>query len=86
MINFNVTMTETENLNVYFECIQQVEGHSEEYDYYTGEYNVIPQANDEVVLYTADKVLTDNVTVQKVPFYRVGNEYGNTVYIASEVE
>ena len=54
-------------------------------DYYEGEYVVIPRANDSVVLETRDKLLTDDVTVTKVPYYQTHNETGETVFIASEV-
>ncbi|MBQ6221624.1 MAG: hypothetical protein IJJ44_03330 [Solobacterium sp.] len=60
---------------------------SGEYDTYTGTYSVVPQANQEVVLSTANKLLTRNVTVQEVPYYETSNEQGGyTAYIAQEVE
>ena len=52
---------------------------------YEGPYEVIPQAENAVILQTIDKHMLDNVTVQKVPFYQTSNPYGDTVYIASEV-
>lgn len=62
-------------------------GGSGEYDTYTGTYSVVPQANQEVVLSTANKLLTRNVTVQEVPYYETGNEQGGyTAYIAQEVD
>lgn len=54
-------------------------------DIYEGDYIVIPKANDATVLETRDKMMTDNVTVTKVPFYETHSETGTTVYIASEV-
>ena len=53
--------------------------------YYTGTYEVTPKADVTQVLPTADKTLTDNITVNKVPFYETHNEHGTTAYIAMEV-
>ena len=56
--------------------------HVDEYD---GDYEVIPQAHDEVILPTNGLVMKDDVTVREVPYYEVSNEYGYTVYIASNI-
>ena len=61
--------------------IRQVEGET-----YDGEYTVIPQAHAEQVLPTRNKHMTDDVTVMRVPYFETSNIYGDTVYIASEVE
>ncbi len=52
---------------------------------YGGDYEVTPLANSSVVLETSGKLMTDDVTVLQVPYYQTSNEYGDTVYIASEV-
>lgn len=52
---------------------------------YEGDYEVVPKAFEPVVLPTKNKLLADDVTVTKVPYYEVSNETGTTVYIASEV-
>ena len=52
---------------------------------YTGPYAVIPKANDQTVLDTKGRSMTDAVTVLKIPYYEIGNESGDTVYIANEV-
>lgn len=52
---------------------------------YDGEYTVIPAAHAETVLLTNGLMMTDNVTVTQVPYFETSNEYGETVYIASEV-
>lgn len=57
-----------------------------ERDPYTGDYQVIPKADEDQILPTKDKRMTDDVTVLRVPYYETSNVYGNTVYIASEVE
>lgn len=53
--------------------------------YYTGSYEVTPKADKTQVLPTADKTLTDNITIHKVPFHEAHNDYGTTAYIAMEV-
>ena len=53
---------------------------------YTGDYTVTPQAHEDVILETNGKRMTDDVTVFRVPYFETSNIYGNTVYIASEVD
>ena len=54
--------------------------------YYTGTYEVTPKADKTQVLPTADKTLTDNITIHKVPFHQAHNDAnGTTAYIAMEV-
>jgi len=51
-------------------------------DVYDGSYLVTPLAKDEVVLKTYGKVMRDDVTVKKVPYFETSNESGGyTVYI-----
>lgn len=52
---------------------------------YEGDYEVTPEAYAAVVLPTKDRLLSQDVTVKKIPYYEVSNETGTTVYIASEV-
>lgn len=52
---------------------------------YEGPYQVTPKAYNSQTLHTANKTMTNNVTVFKVPYYEVSNEKGKTVYIAQEV-
>ncbi len=54
-------------------------------DYYSGEYVVTPDANDEQTLETKGLVMQDNVIVLKVPYFETSNPFGHTIYIASEV-
>ena len=52
---------------------------------YDGPYEAIPKVEAQT-LPTAKKLMTDDVTVQGVPFYEVSNDQGgNTVYIAKEL-
>lgn len=56
-----------------------------DFAYYTGQYVVTPLAETQVILPTNGLMMSDDVTVTKVPYYEVSNIYGDTVYIASEV-
>lgn len=52
---------------------------------YTGSYEVTPKT-EETILQTQNKLMTDNLTVKEIPFYRVSNPAGGeTVYIGREV-
>ena len=50
-----------------------------------GTYVVIPKADEESVLQTRGKVMDGDVVVKKIPYYDTSNDFGNTIYIASEV-
>lgn len=52
-----------------------------DYAKYTGEYEVTPKIDEETVLDTAHKVLSDNVTVREVPMFEVTNEAGGNTLI-----
>lgn len=53
---------------------------------YDGPYEVTPKAWDEQVLQTDGKLMTDDVTVFRVPYYETVNLFdGKTAYIAEEV-
>lgn len=46
---------------------------------YSGEYEIIPDVEDEQTLETAHKLLTDNIVVAKVPYFETSNDSnGNT--------
>lgn len=54
---------------------------------YDGTYEVTPQAETAVTLKTAEKYLSEDVTVKKIPYYEVDNESGGTtVYIGNDSE
>lgn len=53
-------------------------------DIYEGATEVIPRAYDDVILQTRNKVVTENITVFKVPTYETHNPTGITFYIAQE--
>lgn len=53
---------------------------------YDGEYTVIPSAEEDITLATADKVLYDDITVKKILYAEVSNSKGGiTATIGSEV-
>ena len=59
---------------------------TQECEAYIGNYKVVPQAFNEQVLLTAHKVLAEDVTISKVPYWETGNtSNGMTAYIAKEV-
>lgn len=49
---------------------------------YEGDYEVIPSAKQKQVLETAQKIMSKNVTVHKIPYSQTSNlSGGDTVYI-----
>lgn len=59
--------------------------YTEHNDPYSGSYSVTPSMEAKT-LNTKGKLMTDDVTVQAVPVFRVSNNSGGTtVYIANEV-
>lgn len=48
---------------------------------YTGDYIVTPITTGPIVLETNQKIMTDDVTVLKIPYFETANESGNTVFI-----
>lgn len=47
---------------------------------YDGYYTVIPKKIEQE-LYTKNKMMKDDVTVQKIPYHEISNETGTTVVI-----
>lgn len=59
----------------------------EDLDYYEGDTTVTPKAEEETILQTEHKIVEENITVLRVPYYETTNPTGgNTVYIAGETE
>lgn len=59
----------------------------DEREQYTGSYEVTPKAHTSQTLETANKIMTDDVTISEVPFYNVSNSSGGlTSYIAKEAD
>ena len=54
-------------------------------DPYEGPYEVTPKAHNSVILETKEKVMNDDITVLKIPYYETSNLFdGKTAYIAEE--
>lgn len=55
---------------------------------YTGATTVMPNAFEDTVLETKNKIVSENIKVTKIPYFEVGStiEGGNVVYIAGEPE
>lgn len=47
---------------------------------YSGPYYIVP-SNEVQPLATKNRLLRDNVTVDKIPYYEVSNAYGTTLII-----
>ena len=70
-------------LNVAAENIES----DEDVEEYTGSYEVTPKAYTSQTLETADKKMTNDVTISEVPFFNVSNSSGGlTSYIAKEAD
>lgn len=55
-------------------------------EHFDGPYTVTPLAFSETILETQDKVMDDDVTVLRIPYYETSNLSGGyTVFIAGEV-
>lgn len=54
---------------------------------YDGTYSVRSQTDEAYQLPTANRYLTDNIIVEKIPYYETSNlADGLTVYIGKEIE
>lgn len=68
-----------------FKALQVVTQTEGDFGIYEGATVVTPQASHEVVLETAQKLLREDITVKKIPYYEVSNDSGGTtIYIATE--
>lgn len=63
--------------------IKIINGHIPEY---TGKSKVTPSTSNDIILETKNMVVKDNITISKIPYFEVGNNFGNTVYIGNEVQ
>ena len=59
---------------------------SEQHETYSGEYEVTPSTISSQILKTADKIMEDDVKVNKIPYWETSNEYGITIYIGNDAE
>lgn len=77
--------TDSQKIDTTFSEFQEISV-IDEIEAYDGPYVVTP-AIDSQVLSTAQKRMTDNMTVKAIPYFQTSNpQMGETVYIGSEVE
>ena len=77
--------TDSQKIDTEFSEFQEVSV-IDEIEAYDGPYVITP-AIDSQVLPTAQKRMTDNMTVKAIPYFQTSNpQMGETVYIGSEVE
>lgn len=53
------------------------------YEKFSGPYRSTPKAWEEQTYNTKNKLMTDDFTVEVIPYDETSNEYGTTVVIAS---
>jgi hypothetical protein len=84
-MSFNVDMkNENKSFTFGFDNIQTVTKEAE-YEYYEESYSVTPKATSQV-LETKSKLMKDDLTINKIPFFETSNEQGgNTIYIGDEI-
>lgn len=51
-----------------------------DYDIYDGKYEIIPNSATQT-LPTRNKLLTTDITIEKIPYFETSNTSGTTVYI-----
>ena len=51
---------------------------------YEGDYTVTPSASDQT-LETKNKLMVDNLVVESISYIQIPNEYGDTIYIGSDI-
>ena len=52
-----------------------------EFDIYTGQYNVTPLPDVEQILRTNQKSLTQDITIEPIPYYETSNDAGGVTVI-----
>lgn len=87
MARLTVKFNENETtLKVGFNNFYGVTEKPPDVEFYTGDYTVIPKVEAQS-LQTAQKFLTDDVTIKSIPYYDVSNTVGGrTVFIGKELE
>ena len=55
--------------------------YSKHYQKYTGSYIVVPMLYTQRYLMTADKLMTDNVTIEPIPIAETTNVHGGTTVV-----
>ena len=65
--------------------ITEINQITEDFEVWDGDYNVTPSV-DAQTLDTKGKMMENNVTIKKIPYYEVSNNFGYTVYIGGELD
>jgi hypothetical protein len=86
-MRFTVKFSESsQRVPVKFGQIHTVTG-SPDAEIYEGAYEVVPKADEAQTLQTAQKYMTRNVNVHKIPYYEIDNPAGGTtIYIGTDDE
>lgn len=48
---------------------------------YMDEYDITPTATSSKILNTKNKILKNDIIIEKIPYHETSNEYGYTIYI-----
>ena len=64
--------------------LQEVQLNNISGEKYTGQYEVTPAVKNDVILRTANMIMTKDVTVNKIPQFEVSNESGGKTFIIGE--
>lgn len=64
--------------------LQEVQLNNISGEKYTGQYEVTPAVKNDVILRTANMIMTKDVTVKKIPQFEVSNESGGKTFIIGE--
>lgn len=81
-MSFHVQFSSSEPMQTSFSSDSEMTAQFGDYivipvaDYYDGEYTVVPQPYDAVVLPTIGKAMRDDVIVTEIPYYTTTNEKG----------
>ncbi len=51
-----------------------------DFDQYEGEYEITPKAREDTYLMTRNKLLLNNITIEKIPVYTVSNDTGGLTF------
>lgn len=75
--DINITGILTPNTNLSGTIINGEGTHKSNY---SGSYELTPQTEGQTIE-TKNKIMTDNIEINPIPYQEVSNQYGKTVYI-----
>lgn len=76
---FNIDFKGDKQLNIDFGTVFEVP--IDVSNVYNGSTLIRPKPYEIQILETKDKMLFDNITIDKIPYYKISNNAGTTVYI-----